>query len=85
MSIINYFVPLQSENKTYIAEWQQLVARQAHNLEVIGSNPISATPTLGDAGMTICRPASLFFVQLCLIFIVEYTRTAGSRIPIGRG
>ena len=34
------FMPKTIHN---IAEWQQLVARQAHNLEVIGSNPISAT------------------------------------------
>ena len=74
MSIINYFVPLQSENKTYIAEWQQLVARQAHNLEVIGSNPISATPTLGDAGMTMCRLASLLYVPMSLF---DERRTAG--------
>ena len=29
--------------KFYIAEWSSLVARRAHNPEVVGSNPSSAT------------------------------------------
>ena len=28
---------------TVIAEWSSLVAREAHNLKVVGSNPASAT------------------------------------------
>ena len=30
-------------NKNYIAGWSSLVARQAHNLKVLGSNPSPAT------------------------------------------
>jgi hypothetical protein len=31
--------------KKIIAEWSSLVAREAHNLKVVGSNPASATNT----------------------------------------
>ena len=30
-------------NKNFIAGWSSLVARQAHNLKVLGSNPSPAT------------------------------------------
>jgi hypothetical protein len=30
-------------NKNYFAGWSSLVARQAHNLKVLGSNPSPAT------------------------------------------
>ena len=34
------------EGQVYIAEWSSSVARRAHNPEVAGSNPVSATKSV---------------------------------------
>ena len=55
--------PRQSE--TQIAGWSSLVARQAHNLKVVGSNPAPATKVRGelargDTRRTVAQPGSAF-------------------------
>ena len=49
-----------------IAGWSSLVARRAHNPEVVGSNPAPATKNLqlvGLAGELFCYPGTVFSVQ----------------------
>ena len=49
----------------YIAGWSSLVARQAHNLKVVGSNPAPATKFHDDLAhddirRTVAQPGSAF-------------------------
>ena len=49
-----------------IAGWSSLVARRAHNPEVVGSNPAPATKNLqlvGLAGELFCYSGTVFSVQ----------------------
>ena len=47
-------------NKNYIAGWSSLVARQAHNLKVLGSNPSPATNLINIFNEKVIRK---FFTQ----------------------
>ena len=52
--------------KLNIAGWSSLVARRAHNPEVVGSNPAPATKNLqlvGLAGELFCYLGTVFSVQ----------------------
>ena len=48
--------------KNLIAGWSSLVARQAHNLKVLGSNPSPATKALLNHGMGQKFSANLFLI-----------------------
>ena len=57
-----------------IAGWSSLVARRAHNPEVVGSNPAPATKNLqlvGLAGELICYSGTVSSVQ----FLVSQTKS----------
>ena len=56
-----------------IAEWQQLVARQAHNLEVVGSNPTSATTNPWSAFQFSDCLALFFFYAFFSLPLQMYT------------
>jgi hypothetical protein len=51
------------KSQGFIAGWSSPVARQAHNLKVIGSNPIPATKQASDfMRFSESRPRGGFFV-----------------------
>ena len=67
-----------------IAGWSSLVARRAHNPEVVGSNPAPATKNLqlvGLAGELFCYSGTVFSIQ----FSVSQTksRSITSRPDLG--
>ena len=67
-----------------IAGWSSLVARRAHNPEVVGSNPAPATKNLqlvGLAGELFCYSGTVFAAQ----FLTSQTksRSVTSRPDLG--
>ena len=54
----------------YIAEWSSSVARRAHNPEVAGSNPVSATRFITVVD-TISTTVIFYFLLFCRRFLPE--------------
>ena len=50
------------EGQVYIAEWSSSVARRAHNPEVAGSNPVSATRSIPGFD-TISNPGIFYITK----------------------
>ncbi len=50
------------EGQVYIAEWSSSVARRAHNPEVAGSNPVSATKLIPGFD-TISNPGIFLYYK----------------------
>ena len=50
------------EGQVYIAEWSSSVARRAHNPEVAGSNPVSATKSIPGFD-TISNPGIFLYYK----------------------
>ena len=49
-----------AKRKRQIAGWSSLVARQAHNLKVVGSNPAPATNSNLESRRGVAQPGSAF-------------------------
>ena len=67
-----------------IAGWSSLVARRAHNPEVVGSNPAPATKNLqlvGYAGELFCCFPTMS--RLFSDFILDMTVTGAAAIGVG--
>ncbi len=62
MSLRQTAKALFTNENTYIAGWSSLVARRAHNPEVVGSNPAPATKL--KLQVRVCFFSDLLFVPL---------------------
>ena len=60
------------EGHVYIAEWSSSVARRAHNPEVAGSNPVSATKSV-----TVVDTISTTVIFCFLLFCRRFLRKIG--------
>ena len=58
------------EGQVHIAEWSSSVARRAHNPEVAGSNPVSATKFITVVD-TISTTVIFYFLLFCRCFLRE--------------
>src|ERR1700733_377886 len=68
----------------FVAGWSSLVARQAHNLKVAGSNPAPAPnlkplETSGGFFFTVCYESLMSFIRGCF----KDAACGNKRVPLG--